>query len=66
MSRLFTAGHRRLQRQLDSERLADRSEQRLCRDHLTADDQSAIDRMDMFFLATADGGRAAELLVQRR
>jgi uncharacterized protein len=54
MSRLFTAGHRRLQRQFDSERLADRIEQRLCRDHITADDESYIERMDMLFLATAD------------
>ena len=54
MSKLFHDSHRRLQRQFDTVRLADRIEQRLCHDHVTEDDQAFIERMDMFFLATAD------------
>lgn len=54
MSRLFHASHRQLQRQFDSERLADRIEQRLVSDRLSDDDRAFIGRRDMFFLATAD------------
>ncbi len=54
MSKLFGESHRRLQRQFDTERLADRIEQKLFREHLTDDDRAFIERMDMFFLATAD------------
>lgn len=60
MSNLFGDSHRRLQREFDTERLADRIEERLCRDHITPEDRSFIERMDMFFLATADSaGRAS-------
>jgi predicted pyridoxine 5'-phosphate oxidase superfamily flavin-nucleotide-binding protein len=54
MSRLFNDSHRTLQRRFDTERLADRIEERLCRDHITADDKQFIERLDMFFLATVD------------
>ncbi len=54
MSKLFGDSHRKLQREFDTERLADRIEERLCRDNITADDQAFIGRLDMFFLATAD------------
>jgi predicted pyridoxine 5'-phosphate oxidase superfamily flavin-nucleotide-binding protein len=54
MSKLFGDSHRKLQREFDTERLADRIEERLCRDHITADDRAFIERLDMFFLATAD------------
>ncbi len=54
MSKLFGDSHRKLQRAFDTERLADRIEERLCRDHITADDRACIERLDMFFLATAD------------
>jgi uncharacterized protein len=54
MSKLFGESHRRLQRQFDTERLADRIEERLFREHITEDDRAFIERMDMFFLATAD------------
>jgi uncharacterized protein len=54
MSKLFHESHRQLQRQFDTERLADRIEQRLFREHVTDDDRAFIERMDMFFLATAD------------
>ena len=54
MSELYGDSHRRLQREFDTERLADRVEQRLFRAHLTNDDRAFIERLDMFFLATAD------------
>ena len=54
MSKLFGDSHRKLQRAFDTERLADRIEERLCRDHIAADDRAFIERLDMFFLATAD------------
>ncbi len=55
MSNLFEECHRQLQRQFDTERLADRIEERLCRDRIGNDERSFIERMDMFFLATVDG-----------
>jgi uncharacterized protein len=54
MSKLFHESHRRLQRQFDTARLADRIEERLVREHITDDDRAFIERVDMFFLATAD------------
>ncbi len=54
MPTLYTDSQRRLQKKFDTERLADRIEQRLVREQMTADDRSFIERMDMFFLATAD------------
>jgi len=54
MSKLYAESHRKLQRQFDTERLADRIEERLFHEHITPDDQAFIERMDMFFLATAD------------
>ena len=53
-SKLFHESHRRLQQQFDTQRLADRIEQCLFRDHITPDDRAFIERMDMFFIATAD------------
>jgi len=40
--------------QFDTVRLADRIEERLCHDYVTEEDRAFIERMDMFFLATAD------------
>jgi len=54
MSKLYHESHRQLQRQFDTERLADRIEERLFRERVTDDDRAFIERMDMFFLATAD------------
>jgi predicted pyridoxine 5'-phosphate oxidase superfamily flavin-nucleotide-binding protein len=54
VSTLFGDSHRQLQREFDTERLADRIEERLFRDHITSDDGAFIERLDMFFLATAD------------
>jgi predicted pyridoxine 5'-phosphate oxidase superfamily flavin-nucleotide-binding protein len=56
MSRLYSDSHRRLQKEFDTERLADRIEERLLRDHISSDDRAFIERLDMFFLATADAG----------
>jgi predicted pyridoxine 5'-phosphate oxidase superfamily flavin-nucleotide-binding protein len=54
MSNLYAESHRQLQRQFDTERLADRIEQRLFREQVTEEDRAFIERMDMFFLATAN------------
>src|SRR5579871_462095 len=54
MSRLYGESHRQLQRRFDTERLADRIEERLFREHVTDDDRAFIERVDMLFLATAD------------
>jgi hypothetical protein len=56
MSKLYGESHRKLQREFDTERLADRIEERLFHEHITPDDRAFIERMDMFFLATADEG----------
>ena len=54
MSRLYKEGHRELQRQFDTERLADRLEQVTYHTLITPEDREFIERRDMFFLATAD------------
>ena len=54
MSKLYGESQRTLQRQFDTERIADRIEERLFREHITSEDREFIQRMDMFFLATAD------------
>jgi uncharacterized protein len=54
MSRLYHAGNRTWQDRFDTRRLADRIEERLDRDSFDADDRAFIERMEMFFLATAD------------
>ena len=54
MSKLFRSSHRALQERHDTVRLADRIESHLFREHVTADDKAFIERLDMFFLATAD------------
>ena len=55
MSKLYAESHRRFQRQFDTERLADRIEERLFRTALTEEDVAFVSRLDMFFLATANG-----------
>jgi uncharacterized protein len=47
-------GHRLLQNQFDTRRLADRIDQRLVDDIIDADDKAFVERLDMFFLATSD------------
>jgi hypothetical protein len=54
MSKLFGESHRKLQREFDSVRIADRIEERLFHEHVTDDDKTFIESLDMFFLATAD------------
>ena len=54
MSTLYSESHRGLQRQFDTMRLADRIEERLLHPYITPEDRAFIERMDMFFLATAD------------
>ena len=55
MSKLYGESHRQLQCEYDSVRLADRIEERLFHEHVTADDKSFIESLAMFFLATVDG-----------
>jgi predicted pyridoxine 5'-phosphate oxidase superfamily flavin-nucleotide-binding protein len=50
----YHGGSRKLQDRFDTRRLADRLEARTVRDVIRAEDREFIERMDMFFLATAD------------
>jgi predicted pyridoxine 5'-phosphate oxidase superfamily flavin-nucleotide-binding protein len=50
----YHAGSRELQDRFDTRRLADRLDERTGRDHIRPEDAAFIERMDMFFLATAD------------
>src|SRR6266513_1974018 len=55
MSDAYHQGSRSLQDRFDTRRLADRIDERfLSRTTIDADDRAFIERMDMFFLATAD------------
>jgi predicted pyridoxine 5'-phosphate oxidase superfamily flavin-nucleotide-binding protein len=57
VSGAYHEGSRALQDRFDSRRLADRLEQRFLTDAvISAEDREFIERMDMFFLATADAG----------
>jgi predicted pyridoxine 5'-phosphate oxidase superfamily flavin-nucleotide-binding protein len=55
MPGIYHEGHRRLQDRFDTRRLAERLDERIVRDRLTDKDKEFIERLDMFFLATADG-----------
>ena len=50
----YHSGSRELQDRFDTRRLADRLDERTSRDHIAPEDAAFIERMDMFFLATAD------------
>jgi predicted pyridoxine 5'-phosphate oxidase superfamily flavin-nucleotide-binding protein len=54
MDGLYHEGQRRLQERFDTERLANRIEERLVRSWIDEDDRAFIERCDMLFLATAD------------
>ena len=55
MSAWYHDGARRLQDRFDTRRLADRLDERFLQHaEIDADDRALIERMDMFFLATAD------------
>ena len=53
-SERYHAGSRDLQDRFDTRRLADRLDERTARDHIRDEDAAFVERMDMFFLATAD------------
>jgi uncharacterized protein len=55
MPGVYHEGSRHLQDRFDTRRLADRIDERLVGDLIDDDDRAFIQRMDMFFLATADG-----------
>jgi uncharacterized protein len=54
MSAMYHQGSRELQDRFDTRRLADRLEDVKVHDRFTAADRNFIERLDMFFLATAD------------
>jgi uncharacterized protein len=54
MSDAYHEAQRLLQDRFDTRALADRLEERNLRDHIDDGDRAFIERMDMFFLATAD------------
>jgi uncharacterized protein len=54
MSDLYHDGQRLLQDRFDTRHLADRIDERLVDDMIDADDKAFIERLDMFFIATAD------------
>ena len=54
MSSMYNWGSRQLQNQFDSQRIADRLEQRTVHETFTDKDRAFIERCAMFFLATAD------------
>src|SRR3954470_2723456 len=57
MASVYHDGSRRLQDAFDTRRLADRLDEKFVqRGFIDADDRAFIERMDMFFLATADAG----------
>ncbi len=59
MAEFYSDGQRAVQREADSERLADRMEDVNVRDAISESDRAFIEARDMFFLATVDArGRA--------
>jgi predicted pyridoxine 5'-phosphate oxidase superfamily flavin-nucleotide-binding protein len=54
MDERYHQGSRELQDRFDTRRLADRLEEKIGRDRIRPEDRALIERMDMFFLATAD------------
>jgi predicted pyridoxine 5'-phosphate oxidase superfamily flavin-nucleotide-binding protein len=54
VAELYHHGARELQDRFDTRRIADRLEEVTVHDTITAEDRAFIERMDMFFLATAD------------
>jgi predicted pyridoxine 5'-phosphate oxidase superfamily flavin-nucleotide-binding protein len=50
----YHSGSRQLQNEFDTRRLADRLEEHLVRDRIQESQRQFIERIDMFFLATAD------------
>jgi predicted pyridoxine 5'-phosphate oxidase superfamily flavin-nucleotide-binding protein len=54
MSDIYHRGHRSLQQQFDTTRLADRLDEAIVKDRIDRNDRAFIERADMFFLATVD------------
>ena len=54
MSDIYRDSHRQLQKQFDTQRLADRLEEEIVRGAFEPDDKAFIERMEMFFIATVD------------
>jgi len=54
MSDIYRAGHRKLQDQFDTRRMADRLDREIVHETFDAEDAAFIERMDLFFLATTD------------
>ncbi|MEA2510173.1 MAG: uncharacterized protein QOG21_2255 [Actinomycetota bacterium] len=51
---MFNGGSRNLQDRYDTRRIADRIEEKLVGDTIDSNDKAFIERLDMFFFATAD------------
>ena len=51
---MFHRGNLRFQQRFDTRRIAERIEERLVGDTISGHDKAFIERLDMFFLATAD------------
>jgi len=54
MSDIYHEGQRQLQDQFDTRRLADRLDEAIVQDKILPSDKDFIERLDMFFIATAD------------
>jgi predicted pyridoxine 5'-phosphate oxidase superfamily flavin-nucleotide-binding protein len=54
MSDIYHEGNRQLQDQFDTRRLADRLDEAIVQDSIMPSDNDFIERLDMFFIATAD------------
>ena len=54
MPETYHEGNRRLQDRFDTRRLAERLDERIVHDRITEKEREFIERLDMFFLATAD------------
>jgi len=54
MSDLYRKGHRKLQEQFDTRRMADRLDEAIVRDRLDEEDAAFVRSLDMFFLSTVD------------
>src|SRR5256885_13389370 len=51
---IYHDGNRQMQDRFDTRRLADRLDEKIVKDVIEANDRQFMERMDMFFLATAD------------
>lgn len=54
MSEIYRKGHRKLQAQFDTRRMADRLDEAIVRDSFDEEDAAFIQSLDLFFLATVD------------